>query len=245
MGAIVKKPGLEVFEHVAKLYSEGWPLYKISEGFEFVPSPMVLHRWRHEFPVFASLMADAASVRAERLVEECLEIADDENRGAAAARNAIGVRERLADRLAGPAPSAPGANSADNAPGFDPESMTTEQLFAYLHKRGAIIDVGEDEYTKISSDGGGYTPPEQSDPPVPVREADSLTPESNPGETLGEEKDTNGSSGVSVFRGEWSEADLIDRIDPDGEAREAAAKLAPAGMEGDMGEDWWEAFDER
>lgn len=212
-GLIQKAPTLEVFEHVARLYSEGWPLYRISEGFEFVPSPMVLHRWRREFPVFGALMDDAAAVRAERLVEETLAIADDETRSAAHARNAIGVRERMADRIAGrPAPGS--TNTGSGVDDVDSiEDATTEQLFALLNARLPVIEGQAQRLTnKTSGVGEGGTPPQREAAPVSTREPDPPPPAINSGET-------------SVTGNETYE-DCVD---------EDAANLAPAGDGGSQG----------
>ena len=217
-GALQPVPTLELFEHIAEQYASGVPLYRISEAFEFVPGPMVLRRWQREFPAFAALLRDAADVRAERLVEEALEVADDETRSASHARNAIGVRERLADRI-----SAPGAGEnanpvSGNPSSGDPEELTTEELFRLLNDKVPAIELSASEYTNKSSGEEGGTPPHGETAPVSERVPGTSPPRTKSLETSHEQDYANGSSGV------------VD----DGAA---GAKLALAGEEGDTGED--------
>ena len=66
---------------------------------EIVPSPVVVKRWRREFPAFDILMVEAEHARAEVYVDQTLVIADSDARTAGAARNSIQSRQWAAARM--------------------------------------------------------------------------------------------------------------------------------------------------
>ena len=66
---------------------------------DLCPAPMLVKRWRKRYPQFDALMVEAEETRADLLAEETITISDDPNLQAAAARNAIGTRQWLAERL--------------------------------------------------------------------------------------------------------------------------------------------------
>jgi len=67
---------------------------------ELVPNPIVVNRWRRAVPQFDLLMKEAELAAADRMVWETIRIADDAERNAAQAKNAISARQWLAGKLA-------------------------------------------------------------------------------------------------------------------------------------------------
>jgi cell pole-organizing protein PopZ len=67
---------------------------------ERVPSPLVVNRWRRDVPAFDAVMREAEEAQAQTLADEVIKIADDEERQAAQAGNAIKARQWLAGKLA-------------------------------------------------------------------------------------------------------------------------------------------------
>lgn len=109
---------------------------------EHVPAPLVVARWRRQYPQFDLLMAEAEAVRADYLAEQCLEVADDESRTAAHATNGIKVRQSLAAALH---PSKYGQGAAGKRGADDKgepaslQDMTDAELMAVA--RGAVEEV--------------------------------------------------------------------------------------------------------
>jgi hypothetical protein len=66
---------------------------------ERVPSPLVVNRWRRDVPAFDAVMREAEVAKAEGLADEVIRIADDDERQAAQARNAMEARKWLASKL--------------------------------------------------------------------------------------------------------------------------------------------------
>ncbi len=64
-----------------------------------VPAPLIVARWRREFPAFDVLMIEAEHARADVLIDATLGIADSDNRTAGAARNSIQARQWMAGKL--------------------------------------------------------------------------------------------------------------------------------------------------
>ncbi len=64
-----------------------------------VPAPMIIARWRREFPAFNLLMIEAEHARADVMVDDTLTIADSDKRTAGAARNSIQARQWAAAKL--------------------------------------------------------------------------------------------------------------------------------------------------
>lgn len=80
------------------------------------PAPIVVRRWRSVFPAFDALMREAEAARAVALMDQTIPIADDQERNAAQAKNAITARWRLAEALA---PEIFGTRPAGKSPGDD------------------------------------------------------------------------------------------------------------------------------
>ena len=64
-----------------------------------VPEPLMVRRWRREFPAFDLLMIEAEHARADVMVDDTLTIADSDDRTAGSARNSIQARQWAAARL--------------------------------------------------------------------------------------------------------------------------------------------------
>jgi hypothetical protein len=64
-----------------------------------IPPPRVLAVWKRQFPAFGQLLAAAEKVRAARLMEECVVIADTDPRAAPKVALSIAARQRLAESL--------------------------------------------------------------------------------------------------------------------------------------------------
>ena len=63
------------------------------------PPPWVIINWRETIPRFRLAMEQAERTRAFVMMEECIEIADDTERQAAQARNAMDARMRMAEAI--------------------------------------------------------------------------------------------------------------------------------------------------
>jgi hypothetical protein len=144
-------------EWIAQRYASGEPGTGLSDLHradpDAVPSPMVIRRWRSTFPAFDQLMTEAARERAEALVEAALPIADDANRNAAQAKNAIAVRFRMAEALA---PEIFGSGAKAKSPGEEDVMRLAGRLTDAQLLR---IMAGEDVRAVLLND----TPP----PPLP------------------------------------------------------------------------------
>jgi hypothetical protein len=64
-----------------------------------IPPPTVLHAWKRQYPAFGLMMRDAERVRAERLMEQTIVIADTAAGSPARLALQIDTRTRLAERL--------------------------------------------------------------------------------------------------------------------------------------------------
>lgn len=90
----------EVGEWLAVEHSKGDSVATIHQAHpDRIPAPIYITRWRKEFPAFDLLMTEAEQARAEVLADQTLEVADDKERNAASAGNAIKARQWLAARL--------------------------------------------------------------------------------------------------------------------------------------------------
>ena len=87
----------EAVELIVLEVSKGTSVRELHECYEdVVPNPIVVNRWRRQYPAFDLLMQEAETAAAESLAFEILKIADDEDRQSAQARNAIDARKWLA-----------------------------------------------------------------------------------------------------------------------------------------------------
>jgi hypothetical protein len=93
----------ELGELVAELYVDDasagglWALHAAMP--DRIPPPRVLAVWKRQFPAFGQLLAAAEKVRAARLMEECVVIADTDPRAAPKVALSIAARQRLAESL--------------------------------------------------------------------------------------------------------------------------------------------------
>jgi len=85
---------------IAQEHATGATLLELHQAHpDNVPSPMVVKRWRREFPAFDLLMIEAEHARADVLVDQTFDIADSDDRTAGAARNSIQARQWAAARM--------------------------------------------------------------------------------------------------------------------------------------------------
>lgn len=85
---------------IAHEHAKGDSLQKIHECHpDDVPSPLVIARWRREFPAFDSLMVHAEKARAALLAEQVLEVADNTKLPAAKTANKMKARQWLAGKM--------------------------------------------------------------------------------------------------------------------------------------------------
>lgn len=180
------RPSVELFELIAEEYANGLPLYAIADKYTHVPGARTLQRWKREYRAFAELLRDAEAVRAERLAEESLGIADrdqgEAGKTAAEVKNQLAVRDRLMTALdparwgKSPAVSVEVNTPSSQAP--DISRATSAQLWAMLQQRGAFIDLDAEQ--KEGGGGEGVHPPLAEEAGVGEREADPPPPKSIP-----------------------------------------------------------------
>jgi len=100
---LVKSPAEYQFplaEWIAFEHARGDSLAKLHEHHpEKVPSPIVIKRWRRDYPAFDLLMNEAEQARAAALADETLIFADNPELHAGQAGNSIKARQWLAARL--------------------------------------------------------------------------------------------------------------------------------------------------
>jgi cell pole-organizing protein PopZ len=97
----VREFSVEAAEFIALAVARGESIRDLHENCEeMVPSPLVVNRWRKQYPAFDAVMREAEEAKAQTLADEVIKIADDEERQAAQAGNAIKARQWLAGKLA-------------------------------------------------------------------------------------------------------------------------------------------------
>jgi hypothetical protein len=70
----------EMGDYICELVaSTGHGLLKLTKLYPELPDKMTINRWRYRVPAFRSQYAQAKIEQADRLAEECLEIADDDS----------------------------------------------------------------------------------------------------------------------------------------------------------------------
>lgn len=68
----------EMADHICELTATtGCGLMRLTKLYPELPDKQTINRWRYRFPSFSSQYAKAKLIQADRLAEECLEIADD------------------------------------------------------------------------------------------------------------------------------------------------------------------------
>lgn len=113
-----------------------------------IPSPIVVNRWRERYPAFDLLMLEAERAKAEKLADETVRIADDEDRHAAQAANGIKSRQWLAAKLSERFGST--ARGGGEVHIHNTVNLTDEQL---LQIAGSAYIEGESEVVGIEGPG--------------------------------------------------------------------------------------------
>jgi hypothetical protein len=159
---------------IAEAYADGSSVKEICEcSGGWLPSMLIVRRWRSMYPAFDALMAEAAACRAENYVEDIVKIADDDSRQASHNRNSITAREKLAGwmapRLYGQGGRQEEAARGDAVPVY---ALTDDQLL--IIAAGKVAPALEGECERVSE--GGHPPQggdgygiryEEPDPPPP------------------------------------------------------------------------------
>lgn len=87
-------------EFIVLEVARGASVRELHEAHEdIVPNPIVVNRWRKQYPAFDMVMREAEEAAAQQMAYEVLRIADDGERQAAQARNAMEARKWLAGTL--------------------------------------------------------------------------------------------------------------------------------------------------
>lgn len=90
----------QVAQWIAQEHSLGDSLQALHEAHpEVVPAPLIVARWRREFPAFDLVMREAEKARAAKLAEEVLTVSDNTRLPAAKTANKIRARQWLAAKL--------------------------------------------------------------------------------------------------------------------------------------------------
>lgn len=95
----------ELGAKIAELYAENmgdglWGLHYFAPA--FIPRPMTIHAWKRQHPAFGILMRHAEALRAEKLMEETVTIADNVGEHPARSALRIATRQRMAGKLDAP-----------------------------------------------------------------------------------------------------------------------------------------------
>jgi len=162
--------------YIAEEFAAGYALRDICENSEdWIPSMLIVRRWRKMFPAFDSMMVEAAECRAENMAEDILVISDDTSAQASHNRNRMAAREKLAGWMApanyGDRRQADSPHD-DNAPVF---MLTDEQLLSIAAGKLAK-PVIEGECESVS--GEGVHPPSDPAPPIEYEVSGPKKPES-------------------------------------------------------------------
>lgn len=96
----VKEFDVQAAEFIVLEVARGASIRELHEAHEdIVPNPIVVNRWRRNYPAFDMVMKEAEEAAAQGMAYEVLRISDDEDRQAAQARNAMEARKWLAGTL--------------------------------------------------------------------------------------------------------------------------------------------------
>jgi len=94
------KYNFEIAQWIAIEHASGDSLKELHNSHpEIVPNPLILRRWRRDFPAFDLIMTEAECARAEILADQTIMIADDPDYDPKRAGQAIRARQWLASRL--------------------------------------------------------------------------------------------------------------------------------------------------
>jgi len=168
----VREFSVEAAEFIALSVARGEAIKDLHEACGgLVPSPLVVNRWRKQYPAFDAVMREAEEAKAQSLADEVIKIADDEELQAAQASNAIKARQWLAGKLAEKWGTAPVAQQGPvNITNF--VTLSDEQLLAIA---GSAID---GEYALVGKDLVA------AEPATALVGAGESVVESNPGEAV-------------------------------------------------------------
>jgi hypothetical protein len=189
--------------YIAEAFADGCALREICDNSEgWLPSMLIVRRWRSMFPAFDALMCEAAACRAENMTEDILLIADDTLQQAAHNRNRMAAREKAAGWLA---PAAYGSGK-DNVPG-DTEgapvfTLTDEQLLAIAAGKLPAL---EGESVRIAGPEG-VAPPDASAPGSEY-EVSGLQ---KPGSSLAEHSVTTSPGSIESEKNFSADAEVVE-----------------------------------
>jgi hypothetical protein len=139
----------DVAEFIALEVAKGHGLGYLHDCYpDRVPNPMVVKRWVKNNMQFQLLMAEAEDVRAERLADESVTIADDAGILAADKAQRIKARQWLAGKLNDRYGSAPARDGKDSV-GMVGIILTDEQLYAIAAKGLPAPEVFEGESKRL------------------------------------------------------------------------------------------------
>ena len=90
----------EAAECIVLEVAKGTSVAELHEAYDdVVPNPIVVNRWRRNYPAFDQVMKEAEEAAADAMAFEVLRLADDEGKQAAQARNGMEARKWLAGKL--------------------------------------------------------------------------------------------------------------------------------------------------
>lgn len=135
----------ELGEAIAEQYAESdsgglWELRSLAP--DRIPPPSVIHAWKAHFPAFGLLMKAAEKVRAEKLLEQTIVLADTGTGSAQRIAMQIATRQHLAERLDRARFGKGGEASAPAQLGHDPQPTAPElsdEALASLAAAGANV----------------------------------------------------------------------------------------------------------
>lgn len=182
----VRQYDVNMARWIAQEHARGDSLQQLHDAHpDDVPEPLVVARWRREFPAFDLMMQHAERARAAVLAEETITSADDVSLTAAQANNRIKARQWLASKLdparfgkgaAGRPAAAPPQDSGTrkHEPNF---SQYSDDDLAEIIRAGLKATSIEGQATEAEA---GATPPSDQRPgPVQVRGSDTSKPQSS------------------------------------------------------------------
>lgn len=161
-----------------------------------IPGPLVIRRWRRDYPAFDLIMREAEKARAEILADETIAIADDEGRIPAQARLAVSSRQWLAGRLDRDRYGAIAVSGPQVAAATDHGDMSDDDLQAII-RAGMRASAIEGEAERVENVPPGTPPKGQMTGLEEKDGTDPTTPKIFSVENPSQES-TNDSSGVDI-----------------------------------------------
>ena len=206
-------------KYIALAYSEGDPLRDICENSEgWLPAMIYIRRWRAMYPAFDSMMREAASCRAENLMEDIMVIADNDKRTSSHNRNSMAAREKAIGWIAPVVPDSESPGSLDEREVY---ALSDEQLLTIAAGRLAIDGTSE----RMADNDGGVHPPVDIAPPAVYEEPDLSKPQTTPEETVVTSNEMDTGSKIPEVRSE--NIDTGELIPEVSKRREDTRKLIP------------------